>query len=118
MAERSSRPVWTTNATAAMPRTRKTGLKYGEHFVTEYGLYALVQQPLLERVTLNGGVRLNHGSMYGDVVIPQAGVAVRLDDATTRERVGRARFPESDDPRNVPVSRAQSHAATGVDVEL
>jgi outer membrane cobalamin receptor len=68
----------------------KTGLKYGEHFVSEYGVYALVQQPLLERVTLNGGVRLNHGSMYGDVVIPQAGVAVRLDEATSvKGSVGR-----------------------------
>jgi iron complex outermembrane receptor protein len=62
---------------------RTTKLDYGEHFVTEYGTYILLQQPLWERITLNGGLRLNHGSMYGDVLIPQAGVAYRLDDMTT-----------------------------------
>lgn len=60
-----------------------TKFSYGEHFVTEYGIYALVQQPLWDRLTLNGGMRLNHGSMYGDVLIPQAGLAYRIDDATT-----------------------------------
>lgn len=62
---------------------RKTALTYGEHFVTEYGVYALVQQTVWERITLNGGLRVNHGSMYGDVLIPQAGVAYRVDQATT-----------------------------------
>jgi outer membrane cobalamin receptor len=62
---------------------QKAKLQYGEHFVTEYGLYALLLQPLWDRLTLNGGVRLNHGSMYGDVVIPQAGLAFRLDEGTT-----------------------------------
>ncbi len=63
-------------------KNRKTNLSYGEHVVSEYGVYALVQQTLLDRFTLNGGLRLNHGSMYGDVLMPQAGIAYRLDGAT------------------------------------
>ena len=62
---------------------QKTTIEYGEHFVTEYGVYALLQQTLWDRLTLNGGLRVNHGSMYGNVLIPQAGMAYRLDEATT-----------------------------------
>lgn len=62
---------------------RKTGLQYGTHFVSESGAYALVQQSLLDMITLNGGLRLNHGSVYGNEILPQFGVAVKANSTTT-----------------------------------
>jgi iron complex outermembrane receptor protein len=34
-------------------------------------------------INLNGGVRANHGSIYGTEVVPQAGVAANVADGTT-----------------------------------
>jgi iron complex outermembrane receptor protein len=69
---------------------RKTSLAYGKHFVSESALYALVQQPVFSRVTLNGGLRLNQGSIYGNELIPQLGVAYSADGETTlKASVGR-----------------------------
>jgi iron complex outermembrane receptor protein len=62
---------------------QKTRLDYGSHFVSESGAYVLLQQPVLDVVTLNGGVRLNHGSAYGDEFLPQLGVAVQVNQETT-----------------------------------
>lgn len=64
-------------------QNKKSALDYGRHRVSETGVYALVQHPLLPRLTLNGGVRYNHGSVYGDEVVPQFGFAWSADDATT-----------------------------------
>ena len=69
---------------------QKTRLDYGRHFVSEFGAYVLLQQPLLEMLTLSGGLRLNHGSVYGDELLPQLGVALQANTETTiKATVGR-----------------------------
>ncbi len=43
--------------------------------VTEAAAYAIMQQTLLEKVTLNAGVRYEYNETYGGEWVPQAGVA-------------------------------------------
>lgn len=49
-----------------------------EHYVNEIGAYAMMQQGFIgNRLSLNAGIRYQHGSTYGDQWIPQAGVIGR-----------------------------------------
>lgn len=49
-----------------------------EHYVNEVGAYAMMQQGFWgNRLSLNAGIRYQHGSVYGDKWIPQAGVIGR-----------------------------------------
>lgn len=52
----------------------------------EYGLFALWQQTVVsQRLEVNGGVRWQHGSAYGNVWIPQAGLTVHpLSESAVR----------------------------------
>jgi outer membrane cobalamin receptor len=62
---------------------RTFGADFGSHFVSEVAGYLIIQHDLFPFLRGTAGVRLNHGSTYGDVVIPQAGLSARLDPATT-----------------------------------
>jgi iron complex outermembrane recepter protein len=59
------------------------GLEYGEHFVTEYSLYVLVQQRLLEVLTASAGIRYNHHNLFGWEPVPQIGIAAQVSATTT-----------------------------------
>ncbi len=60
-----------------------TGLNYGRHYVNEFGVYALVEQLFFNQVMLNAGARIEHSAVYGDEIVPQAGVAWTLTASTT-----------------------------------
>jgi outer membrane cobalamin receptor len=62
---------------------RKTGSNFGEHFITEYSAYILVQQRILEVLTASGGVRFNHHSLFGWEPVPQIGLAFQVSTSTT-----------------------------------
>jgi iron complex outermembrane receptor protein len=64
-------------------RANQGTLDYGDHFITETGAYVLTQQDVFNAANISAGVRLNHHSLYGDEVVPQFGVAFRIDNATT-----------------------------------
>lgn len=50
----------------------------GHHTANEVAGYVMMQQSLLrDLLTLNAGVRLQHGSAYGNIWVPQAGLIVR-----------------------------------------
>ncbi len=50
--------------------------------VDECAVYGLVQQTLVEKLTLNAGIRLEMNEEYGNEWVPQAGVAYRFSDRT------------------------------------
>lgn len=56
---------------------------FGEYFINESGVYLLTQQEFAGMFNASAGVRLNHHVLYGNEVVPQFGLAVRLDEATT-----------------------------------
>jgi iron complex outermembrane receptor protein len=56
---------------------------FGEHFQNEFALYVNTQQMFLQQLILNGGLRYEHNNIFGNVVVPQAGVAYHLSEATT-----------------------------------
>ena len=51
--------------------------------VNEFAGYAVVQQTLFDRLTLNAGVRLEHNETFGNEWIPQGGIAYQLNDQTS-----------------------------------
>jgi outer membrane cobalamin receptor len=61
----------------------KTGFDFGKFYINESAAYALAQQKALEIVTVSAGVRINHHSLYGDVAIPQFGIATQLTGQTS-----------------------------------
>jgi outer membrane cobalamin receptor len=61
----------------------QAGMDWGEHQVTEAGLYALTQLFLLDRVTTTAGLRLSHNSGYGGQWVPQLGVAMPVPGGAT-----------------------------------
>jgi len=63
---------------------------FGRFFVNEFGVYGMIQQDLFGLLRLNAGLRLNHHELSGDVLIPQAGIAVNPSGGTTfKASVGR-----------------------------
>lgn len=50
--------------------------------VYEIAGYAIVQQTLFDKLTLNGGIRLEHNKSYGNEWIPQIGFAYRPYETT------------------------------------
>jgi len=62
---------------------RTRGFDYGEHFVTEYSAYILVQQRILESFTASGGFRFNHHTLFGWEPVPQIGLAFQASPTTT-----------------------------------
>jgi iron complex outermembrane receptor protein len=58
-----------------------TGAETGtlmDNKVNEFAGYAVAQQNLFDRLTLNAGIRLEHNETYGNEWIPQVGAAYRL----------------------------------------
>jgi iron complex outermembrane receptor protein len=53
-----------------------SGFDFGNHLITEYGGYVLVQQSFPGLATVTAGLRINHHSLYGNELAPQAGIAV------------------------------------------
>lgn len=65
--------IWNTDK--ADPSVRSSE---AEHLVNEVAGYAMMQQGLFnDFVNVNAGVRLQHGSVYGNVWVPQAGFVLR-----------------------------------------
>lgn len=59
------------------------GITFADTTVQEAGMYAFVQQTLFQNLTLNGGIRLQHHSKYGNEWIPSTGFAWQLSPNTT-----------------------------------
>jgi iron complex outermembrane receptor protein len=60
-----------------------TNMDWGKHFVNEFGSYLQMQQSLLKRIALNGGIRFELNSVFGNEVVPQFGASVQLHKTTT-----------------------------------
>lgn len=73
----------TWNTDKAEPSKKTEGVDKCEN---EIAGYAMMQQGFLENLlSLNGGVRFQHGSAYGDIWIPQAGFIMKpLDDSSVK----------------------------------
>ena len=59
-----------------------TSTDYGEFFITEYAPYIHVQQLLLKRLILSAGLRVEHHELYGNEVLPKAGLVYHLFEST------------------------------------
>jgi iron complex outermembrane receptor protein len=59
------------------------GITFADTTVNEAGLYGFMQQTLMHNLTLNGGIRLQNHSKYGNEWIPSAGFAWQLSTQTT-----------------------------------
>ena len=56
----------------------------GQSFsVRETGIYLLTRQKLAHRFTASGGVRYQHHSIFGGVIVPQTGLEYLITDNTT-----------------------------------
>lgn len=64
-------------------KIQTTKLDYGEHYVSEFSAYALMQQKLFEVLDASAGVRLNHHSLFGWETVPQVGLAFQAGSSTT-----------------------------------
>jgi iron complex outermembrane receptor protein len=51
--------------------------------VDEFGVYAALQQTIRERLVLNGGIRLDRHSEFGNEVVPQVGISYHVGPRTT-----------------------------------
>lgn len=51
------------------------GVVFADTTVTETGIYGFMQQTLMEKLTLNAGIRLQNHSVYGNHTIPSVGFA-------------------------------------------
>jgi outer membrane receptor protein involved in Fe transport len=58
-------------------------LDYGEHFGTDAAVFARVQQSLSLPLEFHGGVRYDHNSFSGGIVVPEVGGAWKPGDRTT-----------------------------------
>jgi outer membrane receptor protein involved in Fe transport len=61
----------------------KTNVNWGKHRQSESGVYALVQQELLNAIMLSAGLRMNSSSVYGKAFAPQIGVSWNAGEGTT-----------------------------------
>ncbi len=66
------------NVSAAPPPT-----KQGDYRLTEYAFSLQVRQSVLEPLTIDGGIRMEHHELYGWEAIPQVGAVFRVTEATT-----------------------------------
>ena len=65
--------VWNTSKADKSERSSES-----EHSVNEVAGYLMMQQGFIRNIiNVNAGVRLQHGSTYGNVLVPQAGVIFR-----------------------------------------
>ncbi len=59
------------------------GMIFADTTVYELGYYGFVQQTFAKKLTVNGGLRLQHNQVYGNEWVPSAGLAWRANDNTT-----------------------------------
>lgn len=59
------------------------GVVFADTTINEFGSYAFMQQTLIEKLTLNAGLRFQNHSVYGTQWIPSAGFAYTIDKLTT-----------------------------------
>lgn len=65
--------IWNTNKEDASVRSSEA-----RHNVNEIAGYVMMQQGFFNEIlNINGGVRLQHGSTYGNVWVPQAGIIIK-----------------------------------------
>ena len=65
--------IWNTNKEDESIRSSEA-----KHHVNEIAGYVMMQQGFFHDIlNVNGGVRLQHGSVYGNVWVPQAGIIVK-----------------------------------------
>lgn len=58
-------------------------LTYDEHEITEYAPYLHVQQLLLKRLLVSGGLRLEQHEVFGQTLLPKLGVVIHVTSATS-----------------------------------
>lgn len=63
------------------------GIIFSDTTLYELGAYAVIQQKVFEKITLNGGVRIQHNQRYGNEWIPSAGLAWQLSPLTTLKTI-------------------------------
>jgi iron complex outermembrane receptor protein len=59
------------------------GITFADTTIRETGVYLFMQQTLFQNLTLNGGLRFQNHSKYGNEWIPSAGFAWQLTPSTT-----------------------------------
>jgi len=59
------------------------GIVFGDHQVTSYATYVLTQQAIAEKLIVSAGLRLEHHSVFGDVLVPSGGVSFLAGKNTT-----------------------------------
>ena len=59
------------------------GVVFTDTTLFELGAYMVMQQTVMGKLTLNGGLRIQHGESYGNEWIPSAGLAWQILPATT-----------------------------------
>jgi outer membrane cobalamin receptor len=60
-----------------------SSMDWGSHSVEEYGAFGVLHQPLPTGLVATGGIRVNHHSLYGAELVPQAGLAAPILAGTT-----------------------------------
>jgi len=60
-----------------------TGADFGEHSVDEFAVYAALQQTIREGLVVNGGVRIDTHSEFGNEFVPQIGASYHVGPQTT-----------------------------------
>jgi iron complex outermembrane receptor protein len=58
------------------------GIVFADTTITEQGVYALLQQNIANKLTINAGLRFQHHSKYGGQWIPSLGFSYELDKET------------------------------------
>ena len=59
------------------------GITFSDTTLYESGVYAVIQQTIAEKVTLNGGLRIQHNERTGNELIPSLGFAWQVLPSTT-----------------------------------
>jgi outer membrane cobalamin receptor len=59
------------------------GIVFGDHTITEYAPYILIQQTIAGKLILSAGARREQHSVYGSVFIPSGGVSFIASQSTT-----------------------------------
>lgn len=59
------------------------GITFSDTTLYELGAYIVMQQTIFEKLTLNGGIRIQHNERYGNECIPSVGFAWQILPSTT-----------------------------------
>ena len=59
------------------------GIIFSDTTLFELGAYVVIQQTVFEKLSLNGGMRIQHNERYGNDWIPSVGLAYQIMPATT-----------------------------------